>query len=129
MGGSGCRADHRSFARHRLLRGRRHNTIHCGVSGSVNRPEIVGAAKPRIKKHLYRLGGNSCLAGDVVGDYSFDTPLSIGDKLVFTDMAHYTMVKTTTFNGVRLPSILLTGGDECHLVKEFGYDDFKQRLS
>lgn len=93
------------------------------------RPEIVGAAKPRIKKHLYRLGGNSCLAGDVVGDYSFDTPLSIGDKLVFTDMAHYTMVKTTTFNGVRLPSILLTGGDECHLVKEFGYDDFKQRLS
>lgn len=93
------------------------------------RPHIVGAEKPGIKKHLYRLAGNSCLAGDVVGDYSFDMPLQVGDKLVFTDMAHYTMVKTTTFNGVRLPSIALANGDSCRLVREFGYDDFKSRLS
>ena len=66
---------------------------------------IVGAGEPGEKPHTYRLGGMTCLAGDVIGDYSFDRPLEIGDKLVFLDMAHYTMVKTTTFNGVRLPSI------------------------
>ena len=93
------------------------------------RPEIVGADKPGRKKHLYRLGGNSCLSGDVAGDYSFDQPLSIGDRLVFDDMAHYTMVKTTTFNGVRLPAIALANGDNCRIVKEFGYHDFKNRLS
>lgn len=93
------------------------------------RPEIIGADRPGRKKHLYRLGGNSCLAGDVAGDYSFDRPLSIGAKLVFTDMAHYTMVKTTTFNGVRLPGIALADGDACRIVKEFGYHDFKNRLS
>ena len=69
------------------------------------RPVIVDAGDPGTKKHTYRLGGMTCLAGDVIGDYSFDRPLQIGDKLVFLDMAHYTMVKTTTFNGVRLPSI------------------------
>ncbi|HSP58599.1 MAG TPA: carboxynorspermidine decarboxylase, partial [Halomonas sp.] len=69
------------------------------------RPEIIGAGKPGEKAHTYRLGGLTCLAGDVVGEYSFDSPLSIGDRLVFTDMAHYTMVKTSTFNGMRLPSI------------------------
>ena len=93
------------------------------------RPEIVGAEQPGRKKHLYRLGGISCLAGDVVGDYSFDQPLSVGDRLVFTDMAHYTMVKTTTFNGVRLPAIVLANGDDCRIIKEFGYHDFKNRLS
>ena len=93
------------------------------------RPVIVGAGMPGEKRHLYRLGGNSCLAGDVAGDYSFDQPLNVGDKLVFTDMAHYTMVKTTTFNGVRLPAIVLANGSQCRVIKEFGYDDFKNRLS
>lgn len=93
------------------------------------RPEIVGAGYPGKKEFLYRLGGSSCLAGDVVGDYSFAKPLQVGDKLVFTDMAHYTMVKTTTFNGVRLPAIALANGGDCRIVKEFGYDDFKNRLS
>ncbi len=93
------------------------------------RPEIIGASMPGRKKHLYRLGGNSCLAGDVAGDYSFDNPLNIGDKLVFTDMAHYTMVKTTTFNGVRLPAIALASEKNCQIIKEFGYHDFKNRLS
>ncbi|HVK82512.1 MAG TPA: carboxynorspermidine decarboxylase, partial [Kofleriaceae bacterium] len=69
------------------------------------RPVIVDAGEPGAKAHTYRLGGMTCLAGDVIGDYSFDRPLVPGDKLVFLDMAHYTMVKTTTFNGVRLPSI------------------------
>jgi carboxynorspermidine decarboxylase len=93
------------------------------------RPEIIGAGRPGEKKYQYRLGGNSCLAGDVAGDYSFEQPLTVGDKLVFTDMAHYTMVKTTTFNGVRLPAIALANGNACRIVKEFGYDDFKNRLS
>jgi len=66
---------------------------------------IIGAGDPGTKPHTYRLGGMTCLAGDVIGDYSFDRPLEIGDKLVFLDMAHYTMVKTTTFNGVRHPAI------------------------
>jgi carboxynorspermidine decarboxylase len=73
----------------------------------------------------------SCLAGDVIGEYSFDRPLAVGDKLVFTDMAIYSMVKTNTFNGVRLPSILLYDsiGDRIETVRTFGYDDFKNRLS
>ena len=71
------------------------------------RPRVVGADDPGKKAHTYRLGGLSCLAGDVIGDYSFDRPLQIGDRLVFEDMIHYTMVKTTTFNGVRLPSIAM----------------------
>lgn len=93
------------------------------------RPVIVGAGEPWEKKYTYRLGGVSCLAGDVIGDYSFDTPLSIGDKLVFTDMAHYTMVKTTTFNGVRLPTIALSNKGEIKIIRKFGYEDFKNRLS
>ena len=95
------------------------------------RPMIWDAGKPGEKKYTYRLGGLSCLAGDVVGDYSFDNQITIGDHLVFTDMAHYTMVKTSTFNGVRLPSICtydpVTG--EYTLVKKFGYEDFRSRLS
>lgn len=93
------------------------------------RPDIVGAGMSDEKKYPYRLAGNSCLAGDVVGDYSFDAPLKIGDKLVFTDMAHYTMVKTTTFNGVRLPAIALADRNDFRVIKEFGYLDFKGRLS
>jgi carboxynorspermidine decarboxylase len=95
------------------------------------RPVIAGGADPGVKAHTYRLGGLTCLAGDVIGDWSFDQPLAIGDKLVFGDMAHYTMVKNTTFNGVRLPSIAThepTTG-ELRVVRRFGYEDYKSRLS
>jgi len=95
------------------------------------RPQIVGAGEPGSRPHLVRLGGPSCLAGDVIGDYGFDQPLSVGDRLVFMDMAHYTMVKNTTFNGVRLPSIATweprTGTLE--VVRRFGYEDYAGRLS
>ena len=95
------------------------------------RPVIVGAGEPNEKAITYRLGGLTCLAGDVIGDYSFDQPLAIGDKLVFLDMAHYTMVKNTMFNGVRLPSIAThdpaTG--EVHVSRRFGYHDYRDRLS
>ncbi|TDX30846.1 carboxynorspermidine decarboxylase [Modicisalibacter xianhensis] len=95
------------------------------------RPEIIGAGEPNEKANTYRLGGTTCLAGDVIGDYSFDRPLEIGDRLVFTDMAHYTMVKTTTFNGIRLPSICRVEetSREVRTVKTFGYVDYMQRLS
>ena len=95
------------------------------------RPKILGAAAPGVKPFTVRLGGLTCLAGDVVGDYSFDTPLRVGDRLVFEDMAHYTMVKTTTFNGVRLPSIVLYEPDtgQLQVVRKFGYDDYRNRLS
>jgi carboxynorspermidine decarboxylase len=95
------------------------------------RPVIVGGADPQVKKHTYRLGGMTCLAGDVIGDYSFDRPLAIGDKLVFLDMAHYTMVKTTTFNGVRLPSIAThdPATKQITVHRRFGYRDYRDRLS
>jgi carboxynorspermidine decarboxylase len=94
------------------------------------RAEIRGAGLPGEKPHTYRLGGLTCLAGDVIGDYSFDEPLTVGDKLVFMDMAHYTMVKTTTFNGVRLPSIATWDPETSALdvVRRFGYEDYKNRL-
>ena len=82
------------------------------------------------KKHTYRLGGNTCLAGDVIGDYSFDEPLKVGDKIIFEDMIHYTMVKTTTFNGIKLPSIVVKHNEESYqIIKNFGYNDYKVRLS
>jgi len=95
------------------------------------RPVIVGAGEPGAKSHTYRLGGMTCLAGDVIGDYSFDRPLEIGDKLVFLDMAHYTMVKTTTFNGVRLPSIATHDprAKQITVHRRFGYRDYRDRLS
>ncbi len=100
------------------------------------RPVIVGAGEPGEKAHTVRLGGLTCLSGDVIGDYSFDAPLAVGDRLVFLDMAHYTMVKTTTFNGVRLPSIALAhaapgrpGDRRLEVVKRFGYRDYRDRLS
>lgn len=94
------------------------------------RPEIIDAGMPNEKKHTYRLGGNTCLAGDIIGDYSFDRPLVPGDKLVFCDMAHYSMVKNNTFNGIGLPSILSYNDvDGIKIIKEFGYEDFKGRLS
>ena len=71
------------------------------------RPQIIGAGLPNEKTYTYRLGGPTCLAGDIIGDYSFDAPLKEGDKLIFCDMAHYTMVKNNTFNGMNLPSIAL----------------------
>ena len=93
------------------------------------RPVIIGGGEPGEKNYTYRLGGVSCLAGDVIGDFSFDDPLKVGDRLVFTDMAHYTMVKTTTFNGVRLPTIALHNRGDIRIIREFGYEDFKSRLS
>jgi carboxynorspermidine decarboxylase len=98
------------------------------------RPRILGVTDPQLHntdgKHLYRLGGVSCLAGDFHAEYAFDKPLEVGDKLVFLDMIHYTMVKTTTFNGVTHPTILIyTEDNEFKLIREFGYLDFKNRLS
>ena len=94
------------------------------------RPPVRDSGEPGEKAHTYRLAGPTCLAGDVIGDYSFDRPLRPGDQVVFGDMALYTMVKTNTFNGMALPSIVwrdLEGRE--HLVKAFGYEDFKGRLS
>jgi len=80
-------------------------------------------------EYLYRLGGPTCLAGDVVGDFAFHRPLVVGDVLVFDDMAHYTMVKTTTFNGVKHPPIVLQHEDgTLEILREFGYPDFRDRL-
>ncbi len=94
-------------------------------------PAFHGGFEPGEKAHAYRLGGPSCLAGDIIGDWSFEKPLNIGDRLAFLDMAHYTMVKNTTFNGIRLPSICTFEPDteELKVVRSFGYEDFKNRLS
>jgi len=94
------------------------------------RPTITDAAEAGALPYSYRLGGVSCLAGDVMGDYSFSQPLTVGSRLVFEDMIHYTMVKTTMFNGVRHPDIGVWRDDQgFKLVRRFTYDDFKQRLS
>jgi carboxynorspermidine decarboxylase len=95
------------------------------------RPEILGGHLPGERAHVINLGGLTCLAGDVIGDYSFDTLPRIGDRLIFTDMAHYTMVKNTTFNGIGLPAIALYSPetDSVHVVREFGYEDYRDRLS
>jgi carboxynorspermidine decarboxylase len=95
------------------------------------RPVIIDAGEPGAKPYTYRLGGMTCLAGDVIGDYSFDRPLAVGDKLVFLDMAHYTMVKTTTFNGVRLPAIAThdPATRQITVHRRFGYRDYRDRLS
>ena len=94
------------------------------------RPPLRGAGQPGERAHTFRLGGPTCLAGDVIGDYSFDAPLCEGDRLVFEDMALYTMVKTNTFNGMPLPAIVWRDKDGgLFLVRSFGYEDFKSRLS
>jgi carboxynorspermidine decarboxylase len=95
------------------------------------RPHILGTDQPGVLPHTYRLGGMTCLAGDVINEYSFPEPLQIGQKLVFTDMAHYTMVKTSTFNGVPHPDIDLYDPETgvLRVVRRFGYLDFKQKLS
>ena len=94
------------------------------------RPNIINAGKLGENQYTYRLGGHTCLAGDIIGDYSFKNPLKPGDRLVFCDMAHYTMVKNNTFNGVNLPAIALyTEKGDIKVVKEFQYSDFETRLS
>lgn len=94
------------------------------------RPNIIGSGEAGEKAYTYRLGGPTCLAGDIIGDYSFDKELKEGDRLIFCDMAIYSMVKNNTFNGMPLPAIMLyTKEGKIELVKEFGYQDFKMKLS
>ena len=93
-------------------------------------PFIINSGIPNEKAYTYKLGGPTCLAGDVIGDYSFDNPINIGDKLIFTDMAHYSMVKNNTFNGINLPAIAVyTEKDGVKVIKSFKYEDFRNRLS
>lgn len=95
------------------------------------RPRITGASStPELDKPSYRIGGVSCLAGDYMTEYSFEKPLQIGDKLILEDMIHYTMVKTSTFNGVKHPAIAIwQENDTLEIVRQFGYPDYKNRLS
>lgn len=94
------------------------------------KPRILNATDPVVGKPTYRMGGNSCLSGDFMGDWSFDKVIKPGDRIVFIDMIHYTMVKTTTFNGVHHPSIgMWTTDGKFKLIREFGYSDYKNRLS
>ena len=90
-----------------------------------------GAGAPGERAHTYRLGGQTCLAGDVIGDYSFDRPLQVGDRIIFDDMAHYTEVKTTMFNGVRHPALAVydSADGSLKVVRRFGYEDFLRRHS
>ena len=94
------------------------------------RPPLAFSGEPGEKAHTYRLAGPTCLAGDIIGDYSFDEPLMNGKQLEFQDMAIYTMVKNNTFNGMKLPDIVLEDEDgDCRMIRSFGYEDFKMRLS
>lgn len=93
------------------------------------RPPLYGSGEAGEKAHTYRLAGPTCLAGDVIGDYSFDEPLTRGTRIVFGDMAIYSMVKNNTFNGMALPAIVAAENDGWHIVRSFGYEDFKGRLS
>lgn len=94
------------------------------------KPAVRNATDPVPGKPTYRIGGNSCLSGDYIGDWSFDAPLQVGDKLIFEDMIHYTTVKTTMFNGVPHPSLaLLTADDRLQMLRVFGYEDYKNRMS
>jgi len=94
------------------------------------KPTVLGATDPVDGKKAYRLGGNSCLSGDYYGDWSFEKDLQVGDRVVFADMIHYTMVKTTMFNGVSHPSIgMWTKDNQFKLIRSFGYEDYKNRMS
>ena len=94
------------------------------------RPPLKDSGKPGEKAYTYRLSSCTCLAGDVIGDYSFDREIGPGDRLCFEDMAIYSMVKNNTFNGIGLPHIaVLSAGGDCRVIRSFGYDDFKCRLS
>ncbi len=92
------------------------------------RPPVQNSGEAYELANTYTFGGPTCLAGDIIGTYSFETSLEAGDRIVFEDMAIYSMVKNNTFNGMPLPSIYIKQGDECKLWKEFNYEDFKQRL-
>ena len=93
------------------------------------RPPLKESGKPNEKKYTYRLSSYTCLAGDIIGDYSFDREIKVGDKLYFEDMAIYSMVKNNTFNGIPLPSIaVMHSNNQCEVIKSFGYKDFKGRL-
>ena len=94
------------------------------------RPRVLGAAESDVLEHDYLLGGTTCLAGDVIGEYSFAAPMKVGDRVIFDDMIHYTMVKTTFFNGVRHPDIGIWHTDgQYELIKRFGYEEFRAKLS
>ncbi|MCD7780458.1 MAG: carboxynorspermidine decarboxylase [Candidatus Gastranaerophilales bacterium] len=92
------------------------------------RPHIKDSSYPQNKPYTYQLAGATCLAGDIIGEYSFNSPLKIGQKLEFQDMAIYTMVKNNTFNGMKLPDIVLEENGEYEIIRSFGYNDFKSRL-
>lgn len=93
------------------------------------RPDIIGAADAGDKAHSYVLGGKTCMTGDVIGEYSFDQPLHVGDKLIFTDMMQYSFVKNNTFNGVPLPDLaILRKNGDYEVVRRYGYDEFRRRL-
>ena len=92
------------------------------------RPPLEGSGQAGEKAYTYRLSSRTCLAGDIIGDYSFDAPLKEGDILTFGDMAIYTMVKNNTFNGMPLPAIAKSKGGKIEIIKTFGYADFKSRL-
>lgn len=94
------------------------------------RAMVRGSGEAGEKPYTYRFGGNTCLAGDIMGDYSFDEPLQAGDRVIFEDQIHYTFVKNTTFNGIKLPSLVILREDKTlELIKEFGYQEYKNRLS
>ena len=95
-----------------------------------HRPPLRDSGKDGEKAYSYRLSSCTCLAGDVIGDYSFDQPVEIGQRLCFEDMAIYSMVKNNTFNGIPLPAIAAMASDgSCRIIKKFSYEDFKSRLS
>ncbi len=122
------------------IRGKKDNQVILDTSATCHmpdvlempyRPEVLNGSKPNQKPYNYQFGGMTCLAGDNLGEYSFSEKLKIGDRIVFMDMSHYTMVKTTTFNGINLPSIVLWNSqtNQLQTIKRFGYEDFKHRLS
>ncbi|MET1046769.1 MAG: carboxynorspermidine decarboxylase [Hyphomicrobium sp.] len=92
-------------------------------------PKVIGAAAPGEKPHSYILGGKTCMTGDIIGEYSFDRPLKVGDRIIFTDMMQYSFVKNNTFNGVPLPDLAVLSEDGAYnVLRSFGYDDFRHRL-
>ena len=108
-------------------------SVECHMPDTLAMPykvQVRDAKDKDIKKYNYILTGNSCLAGDIMGTYSFDKPLKVGDKIIFEDMIHYTMVKTTTFNGINLPSIAIEKENgNVQVVKNYGYESYIDRLS
>jgi carboxynorspermidine decarboxylase len=94
------------------------------------RADVRDSDEANKKKYTYILAGNTCLAGDIMGSYSFDNPLEVGQKIIFEDQIHYTFVKNTTFNGIKLPSLaILRQNGTIDIIKEFNYEEYKGRLS